>query len=476
MRLTSPTSSSSTSNSKLGSKHPITSFRLTRPIHLPPSLPPIFVLPIPFLALLVSYLWFVGKRPDIPEQAQTDDPHQWGYPSWYSRHPSPYDHGMKLSKEDEEICDHPKKVMLFIDLQPNSHDIPQALTVLSSLSSSPRFNVTVISPFSPSWLPEDSTVDNLVRNGCEDVDWIWRIGGLSGPGKACGKAVWIQDGDGADMGSADITLLAKPHDMLRPEASHKALKANQGNHWEMGLLAHALPAITCNLSIISPNVFYPSQRVISPSSIVYFPSPTTSPKEYPRLPWGRQWSIYSPSRKSVPKLRKGEDPFAGVIVGKKKRQSQWARYWMKEEQRLAKAMRHAGICLFEGWDKGVVDDRVVKAMLSGCVVATVPPHTGHDIFAPVILPLSPPTNAAATPIAIPAEQLQQLLHGQYSTADLRRIALRAFMVARHRSIPHARLNSVERIVNIWEEGGRGYHFGDGFRWDCHSGETGGWCG
>ncbi|OCF42846.1 hypothetical protein I317_03323 [Kwoniella heveanensis CBS 569] len=87
--------------------------------------------------------------------------------------------------------------------------------------------------------------------------------------------------------------------------------------------------------------------------------------------------FFSPaSRKNVPRLKKGEDPFSGVVADKKK-PSKWVKYWMKEEERLAKAMRHAGICLFEGWDKGIAVDRVVKAMLSGCVVATVPPHTLH---------------------------------------------------------------------------------------------------
>ncbi|WVF71023.1 hypothetical protein IAT40_005819 [Kwoniella sp. CBS 6097] len=516
MRLTSPTSSSP--NSRPGSKHPITtSSRLSRPMHILPSsiatsVPSIFIFPIPLLALLVSYLWAVGRRPDIPEQATIDDPHQWGYPDWYGRHASPYDHGVRFNKEDEEVCDHLKRVMLFIDLQPDSPEIPKALNTLSSLSSSPRFNLTTtISPFSPSWLQEDSAIDNLVRNGCEDVDRIWRIGGDSGRieqitdgmadvgryadvdgetevaeeasgklSKACGNAVWIQDGESRDMGTADITLLSQPHDMLKPEASHKALKANQEGSWEMGLLAHAMPAVRPTFLLLRFSIFYPTTKVKSPTSVVYFPSISTPPKEYPKLPWGRQWSIYSPSRKGIPRLKKGEDPFSGISSGKK--QSKWVKYWLKEEERLAKAMRHAGICLFEGWDNGVVDDRIVKAMLSGCVVATVPPHTGHDIFAPIILPLSRPLSSAPSPATepdIPAEQLRSLLQ-KHSTADLKRIALKAFMVARHRLIPTARLDSVERIVTIWEAGGRGYHFEDGFRWDCHSGSGDGagraWCG
>ncbi|OCF31816.1 hypothetical protein I316_06414 [Kwoniella heveanensis BCC8398] len=304
MRLTSPTSprssfgSSSNSSSRIASRHPITSsssssssssrrssYALST-YKIWTSIPTIFVLPIPFLALLVSYLWAVGRRPEIPEQARIDDPHQWGYPNWYGRHPSPYDHGVKLNREDEEVCEHPKKVMLFIDLQPGSPEIPKALTALSSLSTSPRFNLTgVISPFSPNWVQDDSALNNLVRNGCEDVDWIWRISGdrgrigktttvggdepeyiddfdsdgggasdgegkegtrISGSEKrrACGNASWVQDGEteGAALGSMDVTLLAQPHDMLKPEASHHALKANHGDTWEMGLFGHVMPA------------------------------------------------------------------------------------------------------------------------------------------------------------------------------------------------------------------------------------------
>ncbi|WVW80519.1 hypothetical protein I302_102504 [Kwoniella bestiolae CBS 10118] len=216
---------------------------------------------------------------------------------------------------------------------------------------------------------------------------------------------------------------------------------------------------------LSPQIFYPSRRGISRRSIVYFPSRTTDTKDYPKLPWGKSWSIYSPSRRAPPIPKTGSDPFAPG--------SPWMKFWLREEQRLAKAMRDTGICLFEGWQYGELDDRIAKAMLSGCIVATVPPQTHHDAFSPLILPLSKPSSVSIL-AALPVDNLNQLLR-RYTNSDLQRLALHAFISARRRLVPPSRFKGVENAVKVWEDGGRGYDFKEGFRWDCDTGH-GGWCG
>ncbi|WWC60681.1 uncharacterized protein I303_103257 [Kwoniella dejecticola CBS 10117] len=422
------------------------------------SLISLLALPLPLGVLCIAYLIAVARRPEIPESAQIEDPHQWGFPKWYGQQPSPFDFSSTSVGEDEEICDHPKSILLFIDLPYDSPLIPSALTLLHTLQTANRFNVSVISTFSPTWDGQVSIRQNLQGAGCETKDWIWRVGDNSGSSDlGCEKAIWVEEGVGKP-GKANVSLLSHPHHLLGKDAGYNAMKAFHGDQWELGLLTSILPAPN------SPTIFYPARRVTSRKSVVYFPSRTTSPKDYPRLPWGRIWSIYSPSRRSPPKIRASEDPFSD--------KSAWKKFWVKEEQKLASTMRDAGVCLFEGWQNGQLDDRIAKAMLSGCIVATVPPKAHHDAFLPLILPLSRPDSVALQP-KLPVHDLNHVL-STYTNPQLQRLALKAFMTARNRLVPMSRLKGVEGAVKVWEEGGRGYEFKDGFRWDCEAGE-GGWC-
>ncbi|OCF75331.1 hypothetical protein I204_04186 [Kwoniella mangroviensis CBS 8886] len=428
------------------------------------SLSSLFILPIPLGLLIIAYLAAVGRRPDIPESAQVDDPHQWGFPKWYGNHPTPFDYRSTSQGEEEEVCDHPKNVLLFIDLSYDSPQIPSALTLHSSLTSSNRYNLTTISSFSPTWNWDLSPKENLQNAGCDQFDWIWKVGDESGHAElGCreGKVIWVEEGMKIP-GTANVSLLTQPHHILKPEHKHDALKTTHGEGWELGLLTHVLPSVN---SFSSPKIFYPSRHINNRRSIVYFPLRTTATKDYPKLPWGRTWSIYSPSRRSPPLPKAGEDPFSP--------NSRWRKFWLKDEERLAKAMRDAGICLFEGWQYGELDDRIAKAMLSGCIVATVPPQTHHDAFSSLILPLATPSSVSILP-DLPVDNLNQLLH-KYTNSQLQRLALKAFISARNRLVPPSRLKGVESAVQIWEDGGRGYDFKKGFRWDCDSGH-GGWCG
>nr|XP_019050752.1 hypothetical protein I302_01194 [Kwoniella bestiolae CBS 10118]OCF29682.1 hypothetical protein I302_01194 [Kwoniella bestiolae CBS 10118] len=171
--------------------------RLTAPPR-PTSLSSLFILPVPLGLLVIAYLVAISRRPDVPESVQVDD------------------------------HDHP--------------DIPTALSLLSSLTSSNRFNVTTLSPFSPQWNIELSSKQNLKDIGCDDVDWVWRVGDQSGSEDlGCEKAIWVEEGV-EKPGGANVSLLSQPHHMLKPQHSHNALQAAHGEGWELGLLTHALPA------------------------------------------------------------------------------------------------------------------------------------------------------------------------------------------------------------------------------------------
>ncbi|WVR05545.1 hypothetical protein IAU60_002564 [Kwoniella sp. DSM 27419] len=421
------------------------------------SLSSVLILPIPLAALLVAYLWAVARRPDVPEQAQIEDPHAWGFPSWYGSGPTPYDHGaVGMGHDDDGVCEHPQSVLLFIDLPADSPRMPSALSTLAALYTSQRFLPSAISPLSPGWNTSRSVVDNLRSAGCARFDWIWRIGSGSkaemAPGdlkEACRSAVWVNDG--SSMGVADVTLLSSPDQLLAPGNSAAALKHAHGDDWEMGLLAHVVPA-----------------RGSGKPSVVYFPEPTTPRTQYPKLPWGKTWSIYAGSGRPVLPIGAKQDPFAPGI------KSRWLSYWNKEQARLARAMRQADICVFEGWHRGRLDERAVEAMLSGCVVAMVPPKAHHDLLSPVILPL-PAGAAASDKPELPVDQVQAVL-AVHGPPAIKRKAVKGFIAARQRFTPGARLRAVEDVVQVWKDGGRGYHFSHGFRWDCAPGSEGPWCG
>ncbi|WVQ71332.1 hypothetical protein IAR50_000860 [Cryptococcus sp. DSM 104548] len=335
-----------------------------RPATAPRNVPLLsLLLPVPLAALILAYLWTLTKRPDVPEHARRKDPLRWGFPEWYGRSQSPYDKGFNSKEDVEEV----EEVLFFIDL-------PYPSCPLHPPYSPPRSysNIAIISPFLSHWDAALPPVENLEAARCSEMDWVWRIGGSSrGVGDACQGAVWIREAvGGLEIDKrADVLLLEEPQMLLSDEISPSKVQEEMVKGWE--------------LELISPDLFYPLKEIDLPQSITHLPSSTTPTREIPRLPWKRGWSTFSrPDKASTPPIRAGHDPF--------KPGSSYLKCWAKEEKEGAKVMRKSGICLFEGWEDGKVDARMVEAFLSGCVVATFPPQSEHDMLSPLILPLPKP--------------------------------------------------------------------------------------
>ncbi|ODO07631.1 hypothetical protein L198_01212 [Cryptococcus wingfieldii CBS 7118] len=422
------------------------------------------LIPVSLAALILAYLWALSTRPDVPENARISDPLRWGFPAWYGESESPYDKVFKGT----EVVEEGKQVLFFIDLPYDSLQIPRALSTLSTLRQNPALNITIISPFLSHWDADLPPVENLEAARCSEMDWVWRIGGSSrGVGDACQGAVWIREAvGGLEMDKrADVLLLEEPQMLLADEINPSRVEDKTVKGWELGLISYVRPAVRQPPLLEPPAVFYPLKKVNSPQSITYFPSSTTPTREIPSIPWKRGWSTFSPSRGLPPPIRAGHDPFRAG--------STYLKYWHKEEKRRAKAMRNSGICLFEGWQDGRVDARMVEAFLSGCVVATFPPQTDYDTLSSLILPLpKPPPSPHQT---LPAQALTTLL-SHTPIAQLRHLSLKSFISARHLFIPPSRLESIHQVVDRWEKGGRGYDFTHGFRWDCAGGVGAPWCG
>ncbi|KIR55989.1 hypothetical protein I315_01053 [Cryptococcus gattii Ru294] len=422
------------------------------------------LLPACLTLLLFFYLWTISHRPPIPEKAKIENPHRWGFPEWYGKGPTPYDLESGLSVQKQ------RSILLFIDLPYDSPSIPQALSTLEILRNDPSIQLSVISPFSSKWDHQSTARRNLELAGCQSVDRLWRIGGYSGEVEGCEGVVWISEGmdRGAGVdGRADVMLTQQPFDMLRDEVSHERLKESQGEDWELGWFSYIPPAA-------NPSIFYP-EKTPSYKSITYFPRPSTPEHKHPRMPWTGHWSKYTPSRKRPPPTKAEHDPLAP--------DSAYIKYWRKEDKLRAKAMRKAGICLFEGWQDGQLDDRMVEAMMAGCVVATVPPQADYDMLKPLILPLSPPPSSSSSPPSLPVKQLSTLLASPRAPEKLTYKALHAFLAARRHFTVQARFERVWNVVKGWENGKRGYDFDEGlkgFRWDCKTvmdGDAGrpAWC-
>ncbi|RXK42602.1 hypothetical protein M231_00156 [Tremella mesenterica] len=163
-------------------------------------------------------------------------------------------------------------------------------------------------------------------------------------------------------------------------------------------------------------IYYPNSHGLA-KTITYFPRLNTPKKALPRLPWGRQWSMYRPAVPKPPRVRENQDPFAPG--------STYRSYWRKYAQREAEAMRRGGVCLFEGWQEGILDERMVRAFFSGCVVATVIPEVEHRSISSFLLPLSP---SETDGLLLPSTQLSDHL-ANLSAADLERKATGAFAEA-----------------------------------------------
>ncbi|KAK1927874.1 hypothetical protein DB88DRAFT_479642 [Papiliotrema laurentii] len=425
-----------------------------------PSIP-IFLL-IPSTLLLVAYLYALYTRPPLPPHAKISDPGKFGWPEWYAKGgQTPYD--VSLGQGDGEVCDERRSVLLFIDLPYDHPKIPHALEVLTTLESDANVELRVITPWLESWRDDQKTRKNVEDAGCGE--WVWRIGDhvrdLDG---ACAGSVLISEIVSKSFGSTDllpydpranVTIMSQPHDLVHPERSFQSLSNAHGDAWAMGLFSHILP-------YADHHNYYPAREVMNRKRITYFPRRETPSADYPSMPWGRDWHLYRPDRLSPPPKHIGVDPL--------KAGSAYRRYWSREEAKRAAAMRESGVCLFEGWSSGILDERIAQAMLSGCVVAAVQPDVQHDVLAPLIIPLTPLPDDG-----LPSEELNRIL-AKLSTSELKRKALHAFILARQKFVPIAGVRAVLDAAKRWEQGGRGYLFPHGWRWTCSAGgDRPPWC-
>ncbi|BEJ13233.1 hypothetical protein CspHIS471_0304070 [Cutaneotrichosporon sp. HIS471] len=364
----------------------------------------------------------------------------YGFPTWYSAASSPYDAAQDVRPAELDI-------LLFIDLAHNSSSLPDALYMYDTLSARPDIVVHVSGPLTPNWDADAGAAHNLERAGCRRI--LWRIGESAADlGNAClGSVVieWATNVTGADIcdivslsttypgvnARANITLVPEPYAMLSEESSYEALAGTLGEEWKMGLLAHVLPAA-------NPEVFHPVTTLHR--AVTYFPRVSTPASEYPLPPRGYQYSVY----KQCPYL---QPPNPAKDINVFNRSSAFRRFWTAYEAKSASHLARAGICI--GWQDGVLDARMARAMLSGCIVAAAPPDVEYGTISHLILPLSKSDDA------LPASNIEAAL-SNLSNAELDKRVLRAFIFARRALVGPMRLSQIFSILDRWEQGARGY--------------------
>lgn len=106
----------------------------------------------------------------------------------------------------------------------------------------------------------------------------------------------------------------------------------------------------------------------------------------------------------------------------------------------------------ENWQSGHLDLDVAKAMLSGCLVASVTPSVEPATIGKVILPLR------STEEQLPFDDVELQL-GSLTDSELKRKVLDAFLYARHHFTGQACVDSILDIADHWDRGGRGYMVG-----------------
>ena len=115
-----------------------------------------------------------------------------------------------------------------------------------------------------------------------------------------------------------------------------------------------------------------------------------------------------------------------------------------------------------------MDERVIEAFMSGCVVAMTVPEVEHrgspwrfapdissnrsEVLGPLIIPLKQPQPHDRS---LPASQIRDYL-AVTSTETLKQKALDAFVEGRRRYTPRARVQRVLDLVKTYQTGGRGY--------------------
>lgn len=92
---------------------------------------------------------------------------------------------------------------------------------------------------------------------------------------------------------------------------------------------------------------------------------------------------------------------------------------------------------------------MAQAMLSGCLVAAVPPDVEYGTLTHLILPLSKSDDT------LPATQIDAEL-SRLTDAELEKRLLRAFIFARQALVGPTRLSQIFSIIDRWEQGARGY--------------------
>lgn len=92
---------------------------------------------------------------------------------------------------------------------------------------------------------------------------------------------------------------------------------------------------------------------------------------------------------------------------------------------------------------------MAQAMLSGCLVAAVPPDVEYGTLSHLILALKKSDKV------LPADQIEEAM-GKLSDSELKKKLLRSFIFARQAFVGPARLNQVFGIIDRWEQGARGY--------------------
>ncbi|RSH88166.1 uncharacterized protein EHS24_000694 [Apiotrichum porosum] len=423
-------------------------------------------------ALALAYVMLIANRPSPPDWKKEQDPHLTGFPSWFGGRDSvsPYE------EPRQAFVGSPEEILLFIDLRRDSLSLPHAFYLLDVLSSRPDIVLTVTAPWAADWDSDKSVGDNLEAVGCKKR--VWRYGdGEVDFGDACRGSTIINEQPSHSLVApkvnprADITILPEPRYLLSKDNTYEALVESLGSDWKMGILAHVMPMVGALFDLVAnpPGRVYHPKGDAHPSyrSVNYYPRRTTPRSLWPKMPSGKSYTLFhsdiSPilPAKALFRDTSGVNSFLPT--------SELRKFWTSYERRIANHMSTAGICIFEGWQDGLVDDRMAAAMLGGCLVATVNPDVEHATIEHLIIPLS------RTDDALPADQFETAL-GNLTDSDLKKKALNAFVFARNEFTGNIKVDSVLDIVHRYDRGARGYIFPHGFRWTCNSpGEKPVWC-
>lgn len=98
----------------------------------------------------------------------------------------------------------------------------------------------------------------------------------------------------------------------------------------------------------------------------------------------------------------------------------------------------------------MLDINMAQAMLSGCLVATVPPDVKHGDIQHLIIPLKKTSDRG-----VPSAQIEEFV-SKLSDKEFKRMLVRAFIFARQEFVGAVKADSVLDIVDRYKKGARGY--------------------